>query len=65
MENDYKPPRKRHTGIAFLLACLGLFSLICAADLFASNKAGGLGWTLIVIGVALIGLAMFLGAERL
>jgi len=64
MENEYKPPRKKPVGIAFLLACLGLLSLNFAMGLLTSNKASGPGWAFMVIGVALILLAIFWGAER-
>jgi protein-S-isoprenylcysteine O-methyltransferase Ste14 len=64
MENEYKPPRKKPTGIIFLLACLGLFSLNFAANLLMSNKASGLGWMLVVVGLALILLAVLWTARR-
>jgi hypothetical protein len=64
MKNEYKPPRKKPTGIIFLLACLGLFSLNCAANLLMSNKASGLGWMLAVVGLALIHLAVLWTARR-
>jgi len=64
MEKEYRPPRKRLPNIAFPLACIGLFSLNCAAELFISHKACGLGWMLVVMGVALIVLAVFWGTRR-
>ena len=65
MENEYKPPPKKPAGVAFLLACLGLFFLNCAIGLLASNTASGLGWMFIIIGAALMVLAVFWGAERI
>jgi len=65
MENEYKPPRKKPTGFIFLLACVGLFSLNCAANLLMSNKASGLGWLFVGVGLALIVLAVLWGAERI
>jgi hypothetical protein len=65
MENEYKPPRKKPTGIIFLLACVGLFSLNCAADLLTSNKASGLGWMLVGVGLALIVLVVLWTARRI
>jgi hypothetical protein len=64
MANEYRPPRKWLPSIAFPLACIGLFSLNCAAELFASRKACGLGWVLIITGVATIILAVFWGKRR-
>jgi hypothetical protein len=57
-------PRKKPTRIIFLLACVALFFLNCAANLLISSKASGLGWMFIVIGVALIVLAMLWAARR-
>jgi protein-S-isoprenylcysteine O-methyltransferase Ste14 len=64
MENEYKPPRKKPTGIIFLLACIGLFSLNCAANLIISNKASGLGWLFVGVGLVLILLAVIWMARR-
>jgi protein-S-isoprenylcysteine O-methyltransferase Ste14 len=64
MEYEYKPPRKKPTGIIFLLACVGLFSLNCAANLLISNQASGLGWLFVGVGLALILSAVIWKARR-
>jgi hypothetical protein len=64
MENEYKPPRNKPTGIIFLLACVGLFSLNGAANLLISNKASGLGWMLVGVGLALFLLAGLWTVQR-
>ena len=63
MENDYKPPSVRATGRAVLFACIGLLLLNYAANLFTSNKASGIGWLLVGVGLALIVLAVLWVAE--
>jgi len=65
MENEYKPPRKKPTGIIFLLACVGLFVLNGAANLLMANKTSGLGWLLAGVGLVLIVLAGFWGVKRI
>ena len=66
MENEpeNKPPRKRPKGVAFFFAGLGLFLLAGAADSFALHKAGMLAWMLVIVGAALLFLAVLWGTGR-
>jgi hypothetical protein len=58
MGNEYHPPRKKPVGIAFGLAGLGLLALNFAAELLMSGKANGFGWSCLLVGVALLMLAV-------
>jgi hypothetical protein len=58
-----KPPGKRPSNIAFLIAIGGLLSLTVGADLIVSQQSRVLGWALICVGVGLVIFAIWWAAK--
>ncbi len=61
---EYKPQKKKPKGIAFAIAILGLFLLNIAATLIISGKGRRLGFALLVVGLALVVLAVLCGWDK-
>ena len=66
MENEPEknPPRKRHKGVAFFFASIGLLLLDGVADSLAMHKTGMIEWMLVIAGAALLFLAVLRGTGR-